>query len=278
MHLFLSIVCSLACQTDVSQISPAAQSAATRPLPQQTPAADKLHNGLYKATTLASVSAEERNQAMESFRTKLAVKKNADGTLNVGGVCVDIAKRQLSFPATLNMDAGEIEYILVAKNGKLHESLFSTEVSPEHIHLAALLLGLEAKSLPEKFDDTWVAQKLAVSISWERNGGSSSAELNQLFSRSSQGKGPPGETPSAATPAKQEEARSGAWYYHGSQFFKTGFAAQIEGSILGLTRDPAALMNPDLRVSPESFFVPNAAQLPRLGSRVTFILSLPMKQ
>jgi hypothetical protein len=58
-------------------------------------------------------------------------------------------------------------------------------------------------------------------------------------------------------------------------FFKTGFAAQIEASILGLTRDPAALSNPDIKVGPESIFAPNPAQLPRLGSPVIFTLSLP---
>ncbi len=270
-----SLVKPMLVQLSLASWVAAAAEAPVKPSPEQgsvdaagkfTPVGPKLEAG--------QTSAEQRD-ALAKLKLALSSKNPDERQMTIGEVTCDFDKRQIRFPAKINMVQGEIEYILVAKNGKLHESLFSTEVSPEQIHLAALLLGLEAKPLPEKFDDTWAAQKLAVSISWERNGGSSSAELNQLFSRSSQGKGPAAKPAAATTPAKPEEARSGAWYYHGSWFSKTGFAAQIEGSILGLTRDPATLSNPDLKVGPETVFVPNPAQLPRLGSRVTFILSLP---
>jgi hypothetical protein len=224
---------------------------------------------------VAGQTSAEQRDALAKLKLALSSKNPDERQMTIGEVTCDFDKRQIRFPATLNMVQGELEYILVAKNGKLHESLLSTEVSPEQIHLAALLLGLEAKPLPEKFDAQWATQKLAVSISWERNGGSSSAEINQLFARSSQGRGPSDKVVIPATSVTSEAARSSAWFYHGSTFFTSGFAAQIEGSIIGLTRDPAALINPDLKISPETVFAPSAAQLPRLGSRVTFIISLP---
>ncbi|MEN9362061.1 MAG: hypothetical protein RL095_3596 [Verrucomicrobiota bacterium] len=212
----------------------------------------------------------EQLAALAKLKQAVSGKNPGERVMAIGDVICDFDKRRIRFPARLNMIHGELEYVLVASNGKLHESLFSTEVSPEQIHLAALLLGLEEKALPERFDDKWAAQKLSVTVSWERNGGSTSIELSKLYIRGAR-------TSGAVPAASPEPPRSGACYYHGSRFFKAGFAAQVEGSILGLTRDPSALMNADVGTGPDLIYTPNSAQLPRLGSRVDVTLSLPVK-
>jgi len=54
---------------------------------------------------------------------------------------VDRDSRTLSFPATIEIRGEALEYLLVAPNGAVHESLFLTEVDPEVLAAAFLYVG-----------------------------------------------------------------------------------------------------------------------------------------
>ena len=83
------------------------------------------------------VPAEERPPAM----VKMSL-----GVYQLGKMRLDKGTRSLSCPATVNMEDGPIEYLLVAAHGSTHESLLCTDVHASDIHFAMLLLG--AKGAP----------------------------------------------------------------------------------------------------------------------------------
>lgn len=64
-------------------------------------------------------------------------------TLAVGLVRLDRRARTLTLPARLNLNRHAIEYALVTRGGKAHESLLTTEAQPRDLHVAALLLGVK---------------------------------------------------------------------------------------------------------------------------------------
>jgi len=78
------------------------------------------------------------------------VRNLGAGRFAIGQVSIDAKARTASLPAILQMRSGQIEYALVHSLGKVHESLFVTEVKPEHLHIAALLLGVSEQESKEK--------------------------------------------------------------------------------------------------------------------------------
>ena len=70
-----------------------------------------------------------------------SIREVSPGVFQVGGVKLEREARRVSFPAKLNMTNGPIEYLLVTTAGKAHESLLTTDIEPQHLQVAMLLLG-----------------------------------------------------------------------------------------------------------------------------------------
>ncbi len=172
------------------------------------------------------------------------VKQLGGGALEVGGVRVDKSARTISFPAAVNMNGGNIEYLLVAKGGKTHESLFVTDIKPYYIHLAMLLLG--AKGNPR---DPSLEKKGPPPSAIDRDYLKSAPELKgdevTLFVKWKNG-GQERMNDVADFVINQEEKapmRHGPWMYNGSMFYHGKFLAQLDGSIAAMVTDPEALIN-----------------------------------
>ena len=69
------------------------------------------------------------------------IERISEGVMKVGEVTLDKNRMTVSFAGSINMDHGEMEYLLVEDGGKTHESLLVTKAQPFHIHIAMLLLG-----------------------------------------------------------------------------------------------------------------------------------------
>lgn len=185
------------------------------------------------------------------------IEKLADGTMRVGLVSVDPKARTLSFPAAVNAREGLIEYALVTEAGKVHESLLNTKVVPLHLHLAALLLNLAPKpNAPSPV-------RISIEVEWATNGPKRRATLEELIN--------------LTTDRRVDRDGAGmsrdGWLYSGSYLLGKQFAADIEGSIISLIGDTAALIaNPRPDAANDKIHVPNAAKLPSLGLPVTVIL------
>jgi hypothetical protein len=168
-------------------------------------------------------------------------------------VKVDPALRTLTFPAVVNAREGLVEYALVAREGKVHESVFSTEVEALHLHLGALLLKWarpEGSGLPLPIE---------IRVAWETPAGrfwKPMEELIVLAEDSPFGKA-------------GQSLPSGAWQYVGRVAAGGTLAAQADGSIVALIEDESALVwNPRPSRVDDQLHGPNARELPPVGSPV----------
>lgn len=163
--------------------------------------------------------------------TNAIVQRLGDGVFQIGAVRLDKKQQSISFPGSVNMHEGVIEYVLVNKTGKLHESLFKTDAEPYHIHTAMLLLGAKGGLVktvtPEKKQSDVAGDPLLVFASWQQNGVEKKFPIEDLVSNL--------ET--------KTNASRGFWLYNGSRLIDGTFLAQRDGSIVSTIADPDALVN-----------------------------------
>ena len=72
--------------------------------------------------------------------TNAPVRSLGAGRFAVGLVTLDKTNRTVSFSASVNLREETIEYVVVHKSGKTHESIFRTDARPQDLHVAMLLL------------------------------------------------------------------------------------------------------------------------------------------
>lgn len=186
----------------------------------------------------------------------------------LGLVEIDKARRTLTFPAAVLMREGAVEYLVVTRKGKIHESVFVTQIEPRDLHLAALLLGVEPSADLGPADASVrvpAAAALQCFVEWDRNGPPARINLHEALAIA-----PAGQT----TPAKPAPAT--LWLYNGSRVQQDGtFVAQRDGSIVSIIRDPDALINypGDTRDDDEAH-LPNDPALPQLEHPVRIVLKL----
>lgn len=161
----------------------------------------------------------------------------------IGLVSIDHKSRTISFPARLNMCSGIIEYAVVNSKGKTHEALLTTEALPLHVHLAALLLRIA------RAEGGGEPTKVSIEVEWQPNGPARRVRLESLIARV---KGVPLD-PSATNAAKPgdeqvltepgDSLELGPWVYGGSLVRRGALMAAVEGSVISLLNDPAALIS-----------------------------------
>ena len=196
------------------------------------------------------------------------LEQTGPNTFRIGLVEFDKQTRTIALPASVCLRDQVVEYALVTTKGKAYESILSTEASPVDVHLAVLLLGGDGAPVlgdfkqPAPMPDT---NAFRVEVSWPSNNLQTSVPLAQLVRVSNGLPHDPGSTLSVDR-----------WLYNGSQFDRDGFAAQREGSLVALIRDPAALVNnPGPDRDNDQIHFPNAAILPAKGTPVRVLLRLP---
>ena len=169
-----------------------------------------------------------------------AIERISDSVMKVGEVTLDKSTRTITFPGSINMDHGEMEYLLVQEGGKTHESLLATKAQPFHIHVAMLLLG--AKIPPQTVD---APPPDAINIAYLKTAPKPKGPDVLIFVRWVQD----GKTVAVHAEdlifdeaAKKTMAR-GPWTYNGSMMNEGVFLAQQDRSIAALVIDPSALIN-----------------------------------
>jgi hypothetical protein len=183
-------------------------------------------------------------------------------------VTFDSKTREITIPAAVNMREGAVEYLLVHRSGKVHESVFVTDVDARDIHVAALLLGMKPESdLGQEKSAAIVRGKGAVviSVEWDRNGPPERIFLNETVQLSNPSTG----VSSGTLPA-------GAWLYNGSRVESDGvFAATRHGSIISIIRDDDSLVNnPGASRDNDEIHTPNAAKLPNKDHPVRILVQV----
>ena len=203
-----------------------------------------------------------------ALRAALNLQQTGSNTFRIGRVEFDKVERTVSIPARVRVRNQVVEYALVTEQGKAYESLFTTDARPMDIHLAFLLLGTGVAELTnDSAKPISVPQTNAVKIevTWESNGQPARFALADLICLTSG-------HPDPTAPSMRLEK----WFYNGSLFDRAGFAAQREGSIVSLIRDPVALINnPGADRSNDDIHFPNTRLLPPEGTEVRVLVRVP---
>lgn len=176
--------------------------------------------------------------------------------LELGQVRLDQKTRIITFPATVNQRDVNVEYLVVTREGKTHESILRTDAEAMHLQLALLLIdakGAGTNALPEAPSASLPGEKLVLEVTWKTGATTNTVRAEELVL----------DLKSAAPAAR------GPWIYTGSRMREGALAAQADGSIVSLITDPDALINnPRPGREDDDRWKPNAAVLPPLNATV----------
>lgn len=208
-----------------------------------------------------------------------SVREVAPGVFQVGTLRLEKASRCVSFPATLNLNEGTIEYLLVTATGKTHESLLKTDTQPFHLHVAMLLLGakgagskpltnapaggsITAAQLAKFREQALPGEAVTIEVSWQTEGKEQRCRLEDLV-RNRQTKAP---------------MTKGDFTFNGSQMWQGQYVAQTEGSIVSAITDPDAVFNnPRPGRDADEVWHLDPKTLPPLGTKMQVTITLAGK-
>ncbi|MEY3896556.1 MAG: hypothetical protein RLZZ214_2076 [Verrucomicrobiota bacterium] len=218
------------------------------------------------------VSLPAPDQAVEPVTP--AVKKLDATRYQIGGVVFDEKSREIRFPTRVNMTEGLLEFLIVHQNGKVHEALLSTEISPTQLNLAFTLLRYTASkelyplpnetggtsgNFPEVPAEIKAAARVTIDVEWsDAEGKVRRVPVNEWIQHA---------VKTSAMPA-------GPWVYGGSVFNETSFAAEASGDVAAIFLSMEALLNyPGEDNSDDTVWTPFPKRVPPQGTHVTVIIA-----
>lgn len=195
--------------------------------------------------------------------------KISNDVYQLNDIEINLLDKTLSLPAEVNMSEGLIEVVLCRPEGKTHESLLVTHVTPLHFNTALLLLGLDpVNEIPE---DENKIDHLSNFITIETPGDSVLIFVETMVEGEWQRK--PVEhyiydmrSNSPMTP--------GTWLFRGPVTHRTGYVIiDSELTMIATYHDPIALMelNEEGKYNDEYFYVSKEAGL-EIGQEVKLII------
>lgn len=151
----------------------------------------------------------------------------ATDTVEIGKLKVDAKERSILIPAKINQDGEIAEFLLVHKNGKVHEALWSTEVTAVELAAAIALFGIETEKankveVPKKVENVGALPKVEILVSNDQETWFPATSFVKY-------KG-----------TKEEEEHP--WHYYGSYFWQDKFMAQVEGDLIAIYTNVNALI------------------------------------
>ena len=190
------------------------------------------------------------------------------GRYQFGDILIDQNNREFSFAGTCNQISGLVEYALVHEDGKVHESLFRTNVSPRLVHACFLLLKEKPETNFFKILDGNVSEwanlrRIELSIIWEQNNTFeekpiSSMVINQTDNR---------------------ELASKSFVFSGSRTIEGQYLAEMDGSIIAVYHDSRATLNSmDKQSNSDEVWIAHQTGMPPKGKPVRIRLKLPEKE
>jgi len=205
---------------------------------------------------------------------KPAVEKLEGGRYRVGEVNFDPATREIRIPAVVNMTGGLLEFLLVHKDGKIHESLFRSDVNPTHLNLAFALLryqpsaelyaeidpetGHSTGELPQVAEEVKAASRVNIKVEWNDNGQTKTSPVNEWISDLT----------------TEKQMPSGPWVYGGSVMDGGRFVPEATGDIVAiLLTNSAMILYPGADNSNDEVWQPYTKRVPPIDTKVTLIFS-----
>lgn len=186
-----------------------------------------------------------------SMLKALGAKKISAGLIKLAGITIDNNKKEIRFPAEINLRNGIIEVLVCTKRGRTHESLLITEIDPFKLQLALILAGAEngTRNLKDSKHKHGTIFKVMV----QPESGKGEPIENWLFNS---------ETKRKMNPVK--------WIFVGSSFRKNSCLATKEGNLINLNSMDrnTIIAPPDKPIYMQTIFTVNNKYLSSLLSRV----------
>lgn len=237
----------------------------------ETPAAERFPAGEDPSPAAGAVEGEKvEPEPAAASPPEPAVESLGGGRYRIGRIEFDENERTITVPAVVHMHEGAVEYVLVQRHGKLHETVFVTDADAREVQLAALLLGAEPQPDlgPAGALEVGAARGIEAWVEWDRNGPPARIPLAQTVLVADPGSG--------ATAGFLDANR---WVFNGSRIVRGTFLASQSGSMVSIIRDPDALVNyPGASRENDEIHTPNAAALPKIGAPVRIVLRIPLRQ
>jgi hypothetical protein len=187
------------------------------------------------------------------------------GQFKFGQILIEKEIREFSLPAICNQTSGLIEYALVHDQGKTHESLFRTPVSPKLIHATFLLLKEKPQHSFFKIMEsggTEIAQipTMKIFVEWEQNGTSYKEEINTMIQNQS----------------AERMLSQNAFVFTGSKVIEGVYLAEEDGSIVAVYHDSRSTLNSrDEESNSDDVWLPYLEKMPPKELPVTIRFQLP---
>lgn len=203
------------------------------------------------------------------------IQELSPGIFAIGKLRLDRNSTTITFPGSINMDKGALEYLIVTPKGATHESLLVADIQPTDLHFAMLLLGAKGAGLstpaakdapPAQIDQEYLknapklkGDTLKLTATWKHEGKEKTAPIEDWVAHAETGK----------------PLERGPWIYTGSIFSGKHFMAQVEGLFAALVVNPSALINnPRLGNDNDQIWIVNQKTVPPAGTSVEIIIKL----
>jgi hypothetical protein len=185
-----------------------------------------------------------------------AIEKLDEDHYRVGLLTFDRKTRQLKLPAAVNMTDGLLEFAVVHRQGKIHEALLVTDVSPVHLALALKLLRFPASPLKEGPFEPNKDSRFEIEIEWRDGEKTRRVPLREWIQH---------EPTAGILPP-------GPWIYTGGEDDRGALAAGAE-PVATFGGNPALLHYAGKDFQNDEVWLPFPKRVPAVGTPVTLILS-----
>jgi hypothetical protein len=219
-----------------------------------------------KPTLTGPAPASTQGTASRPPAAPAPIEQVAPGVLRIGQAQLDQHARTVTFPASLNLREGMVEYLLVHESGTTHDSVLKTDTQPYHIHLALLLLGAKAASPDTLSFNPSVpleGESVHLRIQWIENGN-------------------PREQPGERLVRNRvilDPMSEGPWTFNGSRVVDGTFIAQRDGSLVSIIFDVDSLINnPRPGREDDELWEVNPESIPPVNVPVKVIVELKQSQ
>ncbi|MFZ9941024.1 MAG: YdjY domain-containing protein [Luteolibacter sp.] len=210
---------------------------------------------------------------VEKSAEKPSVEKIDENRYRVGKIEFDPKTREIRIPAKVNMAQGLLEFLIVHENGKIHESLFTTDASPSDINLAITLLRYKASrelyalpnetgglsgNFPDVPEDIRAAARVRIDVEWDNDGKTERVAANEWIQHAT----------------TLEAMPSSHWVYGGSQFDNGRFSAETTGDIAAIFLSNSAMINyPGRDNGDDTVWLAFENRVPSEGTNLTLIIA-----
>jgi len=226
------------------------------------------------STASQAENTKERKKPKPSTESNSSVKSLGENRYQLGDITFNGKTQEIRFPATMNLEKGLLEYVLVTEEGKIHESLLSTKVRPAQLQIAMKLCHYR-DGVGDTFDAIFPDDEKQGEAGKAERG--SAIQLAVEWTEKSDGIEKPrrfriGEL--IRDLKADDPMGKGQWIFTGSIIYEGSFIAETEGTLIAVYIDNGSLINNFRDGSDDDErWITNAEIAPPMGTPVTLILS-----